>query len=337
MARRERTTALPRARARAADSHSRRTGVASWLERRQRLAIVGGALALLVVILGVFAYQVYEDRVGTPNKVVLTVGSEKFKLNYYADRLGQFIQANAQSGSTPAVLEEDLINKLEREALVIQVARDQGIALGDNEVTEFIASQLGVTVGGSGSTFDTLYRNALRTQKVSDGNYRRLKLAELADARVAESVTATIGASGEQYAIQTVVLTSKEAADAILARAKAGEDLGDLAQKESLDPASKQKNGLNSPEPIELLPATIRTAVEGKQPGELLGPVQVEQAWWVFRIDRKEPVDYSDTQKSQLASQRLEDLVKQKRSQLASTIRRALSASDIKWAEQHLN
>jgi parvulin-like peptidyl-prolyl isomerase len=337
MARRERTTALPKARVKPQASRERGFAGLDWSEQQQRFAILGGAVALLLVILGFIAYYVYDQRVATPNKVVLAVGAEDVKLSYYAGRLGPFVQANARSGSSVQLLEDDMLNKLEREALIVQAARGRGIALGDNDVQQFIATQLGVPVGGSGSSFDTLYRNQLRTQKMSDANFRRMKRAELAETKLKDAIKADVGDKGDQYTLQVVALTAKDAADKIVDRAKKGEDLGTLAQTESLDPTSRQKNGLNPPEPFELLPESIRKAIEAKQPGELLGPVQVQEIWWVFRIDRKEPLDYSDVQKDQLSSERLDALVKKQREELASSIRRDLNADDIKWAEQHAN
>jgi parvulin-like peptidyl-prolyl isomerase len=306
-------------------------------ERGQRLAIIGGSVALLLLIVAFVAYQLYDSQVARPNKVVLSVGSEQVKLSYYADRLDQFIQANAQSGSTVQLLAEDLLSTLEREAILVQVARDKGITLTGDEVTAFIARQLNVPVGGAGSSFDVLYRSQLKTLHLSDTNYRRVKTAELADDKLRAKLAEEIGTKGEQFTIQTVVLTSKEDADTIFSRAQAGEDLGQLAQEASKDPQSRQNNGLNPPEPRELLPENIAAAIEGKQPGELIGPIQVQTAWWVFKIDRKEEVDYSEAQKSDLLTKRLEAALTAKRAQLAGQIKRNLDADDLSWAQSHLN
>jgi parvulin-like peptidyl-prolyl isomerase len=331
MARRDRTTGLPKARVR--PEETARSPLARFAsERGQRLAIIGGSAAVLLLIVAFLAYQLYDRQIAQPNKVVLSIGDEDVKLSYYADRLDQYIQANAQSGSTLQLLAEDLLSTLEREAILVQLARDKGITLTTDEVTAFIARQLNVPVGGAGSSFDVLYRSQLKSLKLSDTNYRRVKTAELALEKLQAKFTEEIGTKGEQFTIQTVVLTSKEDADRIFSRAQAGEDLGQLAQEASKDPQSRQNNGLNLPEPRELLPESISAAIEGKQPGELLGPVQVQSAWWVFKIDRKEEVDYSEAQKTDLLTRRLEAAVAAKRTQLASQIKRNLDADDLDWA-----
>ena len=338
MARKTRTTGLPRQQRRTV-SHtaSRRVGGIAWDERAQRWLILGGAGLLLAVILGLFAYKVYEEKIGRPNTVVLSVEGEDFTLSYYADRLGGFIRANQGSNSNLQLLEEDLLNKLEREAVAIKLAKEKGVALDDGAVLDFVAGQLGVSRGGTATSFDTLYRAQLRAQGLSEGNYRRLKRAELAETKLTEQIQAEVGAKGDQYVLRTILLNTKEKADEIFAKIKGGAKIGDLAQTESLDLESRQQDGLLLPEPLELFPAAIQAALAGKNPGDLLGPVQAGDNWWVFTIDRKEAIDYSDQQKGQLATARLDALVKKTRSDLrgAGKITSSLSSDDLTWAQNN--
>lgn len=336
MARRtERTTALPRPRPRVSSTERRRIAGVEWSEEHIRLGILGGAAALLILVLGMVAYRWYDDHFATPNKVVLTVGNDKFKLQYYTDRLYQWVQANSASGDPVGLLEQQLLTKLEDEALTIQLATERGVNLSDDEITKQIASELGVPVGGPGSSFDTLYRQRLKTAKMSDSNYRRLAEANLANSKLLDVVKRDLGDTGELIGIQTIVSGSKDAADAIFQRLQKGEDMGALAQAESTDVQSRQNNGLNPPEPADLLPPNVRSAIEGKAAGTtVFGPVQVQNNWWVFRIDSRDPTGtYTDNQKAQLAQLRLDDALKAKRN--STHIERKLSTGDIVWAEKH--
>ncbi len=338
MARRERTTGLPRSRpSRRTHAAGRRILGVNVTEASARIAIIGAAALLLLAILGAFAYNVYESRVGTPNKVVLRVGPEKYRLSYYADRLGQYLQANAQSGSTVQLLEEDLLTKLEREALGVILARDKGITIDDDAILQQIASGLGVPVGGTGSSFDTLYRNQLKTLKVSDGSFRRQNEAAVATAKLTDIFKQEVGTKGTQYTLRLVLVNKKEDADSIFTRVKGGEDLGTIAQKESLDLESRQKDGLLSAEAPELIPEAVRKLLEGTKVGDLVGPVQVQELWWISRVERIEEADYSETQQQQIATTRLDAAIAAKRAAIAGQIRQSLTGSDIKWAEQHLN
>jgi parvulin-like peptidyl-prolyl isomerase len=333
MARRERTTALPRARQRAAAHQTRRT----LGERRLQLGVIGVAVVLLLAVLGAFAYRVYDTRVGIPQSTVLQVADEKFSLRYYADRLGPFIQANLSSGQSLAIIEERLLTKLEEEALTLILAREAGVDLSDQAVLQFIADQLGVPVGGSGTSFDTLYRNQLRTLGIDDGTYKRMKQAELADARLMDLIKEEIGTSGDQYTVRVVLVGDQETAAGIRGRIEAGEDMGTIAQVESLDLESRQNDGILPPEPLPLFPESAREAMEGAAVGTLLGPVQVGDNWWVFRIEAIEERDYSDAQAQQLADKELADRITAKRAELAGRIRRSLDADDIEWAEERVS
>ena len=327
----------------------RRIAGVPWNDRTRRLGILGAAGLLLAVVIGIFAYNIYEERIGRPNTVILSVEGEDFTLRYYADRLGGFLKANNATSSTIQLLEEDLLNKLEREAVGVKLAAEKNVPLGNEDILNFIASQFGVQRGASGSSFDTLYRAQLRAQAVSDGTFKRLKTAELAESKLQDSIRTEIGDKGDQYVLRSVLAASKAAipdtattkgvigADDILKRLQAGEDFGSIAQKESLDLASRQQDGLMLPEPIELLPAAIQAALKDKKIGELLGPVQVQDKWWVFKIERVEPVDYSANQKTDLGKIRLDALINQTRSTLraAGKIKSSLSASDITWAQNN--
>lgn len=336
MARRERTTAIPKRRERAAVE--RKASRFGWDERTTRFGLLGLAAALLLVVIGVFAYRVYDSRVGVPNKVILSVAGEEFTLRYYTDRLGPYVLQNQNSGASLSILEENLLNNLEREAITVSVARQQGVDLSDEAVREFIAGQLGVPVGGSGSSFDSLYRAQLRTLGLDDRAYRRLKQAELADTKLKEAVESTLGTKGEQYTVRVILTSGEDTANELLERIRAGEDMGVIAQVESLDLETRQQDGILQPEPTELFPESVKAAIEGKVEGDLVGPVQVESNWWIFRIEAIEERDYSPAQLTQLASARLQAQLDARKEELRaqSAIKRDLTAADLRWARDHI-
>jgi parvulin-like peptidyl-prolyl isomerase len=276
----------------------------------------------------------YTERYVRPNETVLTVGGEKVSLRYYTDRLRPWLEQNATSGASSALLEQSLLVKLEDEELIKLIAQDRGITITDDDITNAIAADLGVEVGGDGSAFDNLYRERLRTTDMSEGNYRRLVRAQVANDRVKAQLIADLGETGEFVTLRTIVLDSEEKATEIRAKIAAGEDMGTLAQTESLDLTSRQVDGLMVPDPPGLMPEAIRTAIEGKPEGEVLEPVQVENNWWVFRIEKREPASpYSEQNKDQLAEIELQRLLDEKRAQ--TTIDRSLDGDDIAWAEDH--
>lgn len=335
MARRERTTALPRPRPRDARPQAR-GGLLLTSEETLRLAILGGAALLLVIVLALIGWRWYDQNFRVPEKVILQVGDERFKLKYYADRLFPYAQSVASSGINLGLAEQQLLTELENEAIVNAIARERGITVTPDDVTSEIASQLGVPAGGAGTTFDTLYRQRLQSLTMSDAHYRRWVEAQVYRKKLKDAILADIGDTTEMVTLRTIITTTEDEAKAALARIEAGEDMGTVAQTASKDLNSRQKDGIMDPEPPALLPEAVRTAIEGKEAGsEVIGPVRLANGdWWIFRIEKRDPnATPSETQKSQLADLRINELIKEKRS--AIPIRRNVSSSDIKWAEEH--
>lgn len=336
MARRERTTGLPRPRPRPGRTAGRQFAGINWHEGHARLAILGGAGVLLLLVLGLIGYRWYDTTFAKPNKTILTVGDQNFSLRYYSDRLYQFVQANQQQGSSSlALAEQQLLTKLEDEALTIQLARDKGISLSSDDITRAIAEELGVPVGGTGSSFDTLYRQRLKTTKMSDTNYRKLTEASLANQKLLDMFKGEVGEKGEQVTLRAVMTSTEDDANKALSEIKGGQDMGTVAQTESTDLQSRQNDGVMLPESPLLIPQPIQDAIKDKQPGsELFGPIQVQNNWWVFRLEKRDPqADYSDAQKGQLAQLKLDDALKQQRA--ATTIKRDISGADMNWAVDH--
>jgi parvulin-like peptidyl-prolyl isomerase len=330
MARRERTTGLPRARGPKAAKQTSRFG-----EREQRLTVIGAGVLLIVFLVGLFGWRLYDEHVRHPNKTILSVAGEKYSLQYYSDRL--FLAASQQSGSGTniSILQQTVLTNLENEAIAITIAKEKGITVSDEEITAEIASQLGVPVGGAGSSFDTLYRQRLTSVKMSDGAYRRYTAAQVYQQKLSKSYQDALGDKSELVTLRTVVSASKEAADTVLALTKTNADLGSIAQTESTDLASRQKDGLMDAEPPRLLPDNVRTAIGDKPAGsDIFGPIQVDTNWWVFRIEARDPNGtLSETQKSQVADLTLQDAVKAKRNEIK--IDRNINSSDYTWANDH--
>lgn len=334
MARRDRTTGLPRPRPRANARHGRRFAGIEFSDRELRLAVLGGAAGLLIMVLGLIGYRYYDRNYAQPRSSVLTVAGEKYSLSYYADRLYPFVQENQSTGSSLSLLEQALLQKLETEALTLKLAEQKGITITEQDITNQIGADLGVPVGGTGSSFDTLYRQKLKTSKMSDDHYRRLTKAKIANDRLLLAYEQEVGSTGETLTIRAVLSGSKEAADAIVTRIKAGEDMGTVAQQESTDLASRQKDGLLDATPQSLLPEQALTAMAGKNDGELIGPIQVETNFWVFRIEKRDPQgSYTTSQTTQLAQKKLDAAVADLR--LTTKISRSLDPSDVAWAESH--
>lgn len=336
MTRRDRTTGIPRHRPRESSTRERRFAGINWTDSRLRLAILGSAGLLLILVLGMIAYRWYDENVLMPRSTVLRVYDEKFSLQYFTDRLVPFAQEN--TSLSRGFLEPALMTKLEEEALTVRMAEDRGYDLSEDAVTQFIADEFGVAPGGQGTAYDTLYRQRLRETGLSDSNYRRLSKAALAESLLLDDVIAEIGDTGEALDLRVIVLDSEAEATEVLGRIEDGEDMGTIAQTDSSDIETRQQDGMLPTTPRELLPENVRAAIEDASEGDLVGPVEVQDKWWVFRVETITPDStYTDGQKNQLAEMALAELISEAKAAAGSEIERSLSDSDIDWAYRNLD
>jgi parvulin-like peptidyl-prolyl isomerase len=330
MARRDRTTGLPRPQRRERRGDS--PADIGWLPRNEknvRFAILAAAVLLLTLVVGVFAFRWYDDNFLRPGKTVLAAGDETFSLSYYADRLGPFFVDNPNTSQS--ILPQALLAKLEEEALTLQVAAARNITITDDDIIEAIADDLGFPVDtSSGSAFDRAYRSLLNGTGLSDTNFRRVTEASLADNLLRAELRLEIGEIGETVMLRMVVVDTAEEADAIIARINAGEDMGSIAQVESIDVQSRVEDGLFIAPP-ELLGDEAKTAIEALEIGELAEILVSDGDVWVVRVERRDPDGtFTVEQQDDLVQLRFDELIAAAR--LTTRIDRNLSPDDISWA-----
>src|SRR5690606_18824201 len=154
------------------------------------------------------------------------------------------------------------------------LAEERGIDLSEEAVTRWIAEDLGVPAGGAGSSFDSLYRQRLRTLGLSNGDYRRLAAAQAADEALIAQLLDERGETGHTRTLRVVSLPDSEPAEAISGRIEDGEDMGTIAQTESNDLSTRQEDGLTQPTPIELFHENVQAEIDGQPDDALVGPVE---------------------------------------------------------------
>ncbi len=334
MTRRDRTTGLPTA------SRGRRSatsvGEGSWLssQRTRQIAILGVALAAVLVVAGLLVYNWYDSSIAQPREVVLRVDAEEFSLSYFSARLPGFAQSNPAAGGL--LLTQELLNQLETEGLTLIAAAERGIVLSDEDVTQAIALSLGVLPDSTrGGLFDTRYREALTTSGLNDGQYRQRAEALEADRQLRAALLTEIGTTGEIVYLRVVTTASLEEASAVHERIVAGEDMGTVAQEVSLDIESRQNNGELVSPPL-LLDEALQAALADAEEGTLLDPIEAGETFWVVRLEQREADgDYQAGQAEALMALRLADVLEETRSRVI--IERDLSTDDASWAIDQTN
>jgi len=206
----------------------------------------------------------YHERWGHGREVILRVDDESASLSYFSDRLFAYALQAAPGGLSPEI---GLMDQLEDELLTIQLARERSITLDDAAIDAQISTDLRVPVGGDRSAFDTALRGELRTNRMSLSTYRRRAEAGAARAVLLDLARDEVGTEGELISLRAVVLNDRETADSVLGRIQSGEDMGTIAQTDSIDLVSRTEDGMLEPRPRALMAPEIAAAIENAEVG----------------------------------------------------------------------
>ena len=333
MTHRDRTTGLP---TEPRTDHSQNRGNFFKSLQTGRYAIIALTLILLVFIIGFFGYRIYEkDNWG--EKTILSVGDETFSLHYYADRFSYYVQINPGIGIP--ILQESLLFTLENEALIKILAEEKGIVVDEDLIDKALETLFGVRkkiLGKSNQDFEMYLAMQLERTGMERSSFERFIAVSEAERLLLAKLKSEMPGGGELLTFRSVVVgTELEAAD-VFARIQSGEDMGSIAQIDSLDRVGRQNDGLIT-KPSSLIYEKIFSVLENLEIGGISShPIQLdENLWAVIRYEELLTVQtYSEEHLSDLAIQNLNDLVKNARARVM--IKRNLSSEDIAVVEDHM-
>ena len=93
----------------------------------------------------------------------------------------------------------------------------------------------------------------------------------------------------EEIRLRQIVLGSALEADQVKKQIAGGAAFEAVAMERSKDEATRFKGGDLGPMTSDTLPEPLANAVRGAKPGDLLGPVKVDQGWAILKVDDRRP------------------------------------------------
>ena len=332
MTRRDRTTGLP-TESRTDPSQNKGNFFSSL--QTGRYAVIALTLVLLVFIIGFFVYRIYEkDNWG--EKTILVVGDEAFSLRYYADRFFYYAQSN--SGIGVPILQESLLFTLENEALIKILAEEKGIVVDEDLLDKALETFLGVPkklLGKSNRDFEMYLEMQLEITGMQRSSFERFIAVGETEKLLLSKIRSEMPAGGELLTFRSVLVATELGAFDVLTRIKQGENMGSIAQTDSLDRIGRQNDGLTT-KPPSLIYEKFLSVLEDLEIGDISSqPIQLEENLWaVIRYEKLLTVQaYSEEHLNALAMQNLDDLVENARARVM--IKRNLSSEDIAVVDDH--
>tara|TARA_B100000029_G_scaffold513272_1_gene612273 strand:- start:8865 stop:9875 length:1011 start_codon:yes stop_codon:yes gene_type:complete len=332
MTRRDRTTGLP-TESRTGPSQKKGNFFRSF--QVGRYVVIALTLVLLFFIIGFFVYRIYEkDNWG--EKTILEVGDETFSLQYYADRFFYYAQSN--SGVGVPILQESLLFTLENEALIKILAEEKGMVVDENLIDKALEALLGVPkerLGKSNPDFEMYLEMQLEITGMQRSSFERFIAVGEVEKLLLSKLKSEMPVGGDLLTFRSILVATEMDAVDVLARIQKGDNMGSIAQTDSLDRVGRQNDGLTT-KPPSLIDEKLLSVLENLEIGDISSqPIQLdENLWAVIRYEELLTVQaYSEEHLNALARENLDDLVKNARARVM--IKRNLSSEDLAVVEDH--
>lgn len=148
---------------------------------------------------------------------------------------------------------------------------------------------------------DWLARNGSNYElfhKQITGSFKLEKLkAQLAEARLQEHFIER-KIMLDRVVLSRIVVESKELAEELLSQIHEGNSFEQLAREYS-KADERVANGMMGPVSRGTMPDGLRAAIDSVEPGGLVGPLQIENYWAIFRVEQVLPATLDDNQLKQ--------------------------------------
>jgi parvulin-like peptidyl-prolyl isomerase len=192
-----------------------------------------------VIALGIVAYAVIADEIADrnrPGSTAVRVDDRDFSLEYFATRLGRFIQESGGEGVYPrtnpqvvALAIQSVQGLLVEEQILLRFAGEQGQAASDDEINAEIATVM--QIGADDPNFATRFQDELTRSGLTEEQYGEMISATVLRMKVNEKFTAEVPATAESVHYRLIQLASGDqaTADDLRAQIEGGADFAALA------------------------------------------------------------------------------------------------------------
>lgn len=99
----------------------------------------------------------------------------------------------------------------------------------------------------------------------------------------------------DRVVLSRIIVENQDLADELKIQIQEGVSFEELAQEHSIAD-DRVSNGMMGPVSRGTMPDAIRAAIDSAEPGDLVGPIEVEQRWALFRVEQVIPATMDNQQ-----------------------------------------
>ncbi len=231
-----------------ATSGRRRTAHRTDPEQWNRLLLIGGVAAVLLIVAGIIAFGWYQTEIKPGGKTVLQVGETKYNLRHLERRMKLTLQENTIF-SQPQYLQalpQFVLDQLENEAKLIEAADTLNfgdVTVTDEDVDNKIKELGNLATNTDPRAFAAEYSRQVEASGLRRGEFRQKLRAELLEAKVRNYFTFFAPDEEAQVRARWIVVADAGAGKQVQERLDAGEDFAAVARDVSQDTTSAENGG----------------------------------------------------------------------------------------------
>ena len=214
-----------------ASKHVTTRRLARWQQekRRQRITFLSG-IVIIVIVLGIIVGGIATTRSSDwLSKVQTNSGTIVLKKADYANELRLFqvgiYNSSAMTNESPLVIIED-------NYLIQDKAKEVGIDASETEIDNTILASFGMSNKSiSDPDFKTAYNNMLSNYGISNSEFRSIIENSLLQEKLLNYYVNQIPASGEQVAVERIIVFNESAANEVTQKWREGETFETLSEQ----------------------------------------------------------------------------------------------------------
>ncbi|MEX2158915.1 MAG: SurA N-terminal domain-containing protein [Dehalococcoidia bacterium] len=284
----------------------RRRAARDDAEYWNRILIVGGVIAVILLAAGIIGYGYWDTQKRPLGNTVLTVGDISFSLGALERRLDQELPEDRRSiGADLLTYPERVIADMQREALLIQGGSELNINVTDEDIAAEVRTQGGLAETVDAQTYAREYRRQVEESGLKESEYRQKLRADLIEQRARDYFTFLAPNAEPQVLGRWIRADTRETAEDAKSRLAAGEEFTVVADELSLDaPGSTRQGDLEwSPRgTVGQLPQSVEEYLFSAEPNTPSDILEESGLFYIAEvIERDEARELTADQKLQVA------------------------------------
>jgi parvulin-like peptidyl-prolyl isomerase len=273
-----------------------------------RLLLVGGVVAVLLIVGGIIGFGWYQTQIRPLGKVVLRVGETEFTLGHLERRMKLELETNPFFTQNIPLLPDSVYEQLVREAKLLEAADDElNITVTEEDVDARIRERGSLPQDVEPQVLAAEFDRQVEESGLKPSEFRQMIRAEVIEERARNFFLFVAPKQEVQARFRWIVTTDRATAEEALQRLEAGEDFAAVAQDLSIDTASADQGGEVDWRVRGQLPdQEIEDFLfDTAQPGERTEVLEIRDAFYIVELLEREERELSDTQRQVVATREL--------------------------------